>query len=116
MSLLLYMDHNVHAGITRGLRDRGVDCVTALEDGMAAAEDSVILLRASQVGRVVFTQDMDFLAIAAQWLRAGREFAGVIYARQMGITIGQAIADLELMSQALNPADMQNIIEWIPLQ
>ena len=43
MSLNLCMDHNVQAGITQGLRERGVDCLTVQEDGMAAAADEVIL-------------------------------------------------------------------------
>ena len=82
------MDHNVHPGITQGLRDRGIDCLTALEDSRAAAEDIAILLRAADLGRVVFSQDVDFLVITADWIASGRPFAGVIYASQMGITIG----------------------------
>ena len=108
------MDHNVHAGITEGLRHRGVDCLTALDDGHASADDAAILARAADLGRVVFTQDVDFLEITAQWLAGGRPFAGVIFARQMGITIGQAIADLELFAKALESADMANTLEYLP--
>jgi predicted nuclease of predicted toxin-antitoxin system len=109
------MDHNVHAAITAGLRQRGVDCLSALDDGMSAASDESILTRARELGRVVFTQDMDFLEITAAWLEKAIPFAGVIYGRQMGITIGQAVIDLELFAKLLQPKEMENKLEYIPL-
>jgi len=39
MSVGLYMDHHVPRSITMGLRVRGVDVVTAYEDGAAALTD-----------------------------------------------------------------------------
>jgi hypothetical protein len=33
----------------------------------------------------------------------------------MGISIGQAVRDLELIAKVLDPADMQNRIEYLPL-
>jgi predicted nuclease of predicted toxin-antitoxin system len=109
------MDHNVHAGITQGLRDRDVDCLTAMEDSRASADDTAILLRAAALDRVVFTQDVDFLVIASAWIASGHPFAGVIYASQMGITIGHAITDLELFAKALDQEDMRNVLERLPL-
>lgn len=114
MSVPLYMDHHVKAAITVGLRKRGVDVLTCAEDGTDQADDSVILERATQLGRAVFTQDDDFLVLADEWLANGRDFAGVIYAAQMGITIGQAVRDLELIAKVLEPADMKNRIEFLP--
>jgi predicted nuclease of predicted toxin-antitoxin system len=115
VSLNLYMDHNVHAAITEGLRQRDVDCLTARDDGASAAEDQFILARARELGRIVFTQDADFLEITASWLAENKPFAGVIYARQMGITIGQAILDLHLFATLLEPHEMENRLEYIPL-
>jgi predicted nuclease of predicted toxin-antitoxin system len=116
LSLHLYIDHNVHAGITRGLRQREIDCLTADEDGRSLANDDAILLRATELQRVVFTQDIDFVELASRFIKEGRNFSGVIYARQMGTTIGAAIRDLELMSTLLNPEEMINQVEWIPLR
>lgn len=115
MSLRYYIDHNVHAGITRGLRRRGIDCITAAEDGRGDSPDPDILMRATQLGRVIFTQDIDFLEIASGWMSEGKPFGGVVFARQMGITIGQAIFDLELLATALEPPEIENHVEWIPL-
>lgn len=51
------MDHHVHAAITEGLRRRGVGAMTAEEDGAAQFDDERLLLRATPLGRVLFSQD-----------------------------------------------------------
>jgi len=114
MTIPLYMDHHVKMAIIKGLRDRGVDVLTSAEDGTDQADDGAILERATKLERAVFTQDDDFLVLADAWLRDGRSFAGVIYAHQMKITIGQAIRDLELIAKALEPTDLKNRIEFLP--
>src|SRR6478609_3239840 len=113
--LSYYMDHNVHAAITAGLRHRGVDCLTALEDSMDSADDAQILLRALAADRVLFTHDDDLLVIASAWLADGRDFSGLIYGAQQGVTIGGAIADLQLIAELLTSSDMRNRIEYLPL-
>ena len=115
MSIRLYMDHHVPAPITEGLRSRGIDVQTAHDDGAAEFDDEVLLERATHLGRVLFSQDRDLLVIASQWLEAGREFSGLIYAHQLDITIGRAVRDLELLAQVLEPNDMRNHIEFLPL-
>ena len=77
-------------------------------------DDDQILACATQLERSVFTQDDDFLSLVDEWLRSGRDFAGVIYAEQLGITIGQAIRDLELIAKVLEPTEMKNRIEFLP--
>ncbi|MHC4879844.1 MAG: DUF5615 family PIN-like protein [Planctomycetota bacterium] len=114
MSLPLYMDQHVPLSITEGLRERGIDVLTAAEDSAADSSDPDILQRANELQRAVFTLDDDFLAIAAEWLESGREFAGLAYAHQLGITIGQAVHDLELMATVLDLTDMKNRIEFLP--
>ena len=115
MSVGLYMDHHIHSAITAGLRRPGVDCLTAEEDGTSSMADERLLERATDLGRVFFTNDRDLLVIAADRLRTGREFAGLVFAEQLGITIGQAIADLELIAKASAPDDCKNRIEYLPL-
>lgn len=57
----LYADENVEAQITSGLRKRGVDILTAEEDGYRHTDDNLILDRAGELGRVPFSRDQDFL-------------------------------------------------------
>ena len=115
MAFPLYMDQHVKAAVTDGLRARGIDIITAMEDGTDRWEDEAILVRASELGRTVFTQDDDFLAIADRRLAEGRTFQGLVYGHQLGVTIGQTIRDIELISKILDPSDMVNHIEFIPL-
>jgi predicted nuclease of predicted toxin-antitoxin system len=61
MSIALYCDVHVRQAVTEGLRLREVDVLTAQEDGAAPMDDPVLLDRAMILGRVVFTQDEDFL-------------------------------------------------------
>jgi hypothetical protein len=112
--LALYLDHHVHDAIGTGLRQRGVDVVTCQEDGTATLDDESLLDRAVVLGRVIFTQDEDFLAIARQRQQTGRDFAGVAYAHQLGISIGKAIRDLELLAKVYEPDDMRNRVEYLP--
>lgn len=114
MSVPLYMDQHVPAAITHGLRLRGLDVLTAFEDGSDTLDDEPLLERTTQLGRVLFSQDRDFLVISRQWLQNGREFAGLVYAHQLNISIGQAVQDLELIAQVMEPSEMRNQVVFIP--
>lgn len=63
--LKFYMDEHVPKAVTEGLRRRGVDVITVQELGLQAVEDARHLERAAQDGRVVVTQDADFLRLHA---------------------------------------------------
>ena len=58
MAVALYMDVHVPLAITEQLRRRGIDVLTAIEDGSATLDDDVLLERALELGRVLFTQDI----------------------------------------------------------
>ncbi len=115
MPVRLYMDHHVPSAVTEGLRLRGVDVLTCLEDGTSALEDAPLLQRASEVGRVLFSQDADLLRVAREWQETGRDFAGLFYGHQLQLTVGQAVRDLELAVRVLEADDMRNRVEYLPL-
>ena len=115
MSVGLYMDVHVPAAVTRGLLLRNVDVLTAQLDRTTDLEDSALLDRATELGRVLFSQDEDLLAEATKRQRSGKHFGGVIYAHQLGITIGRAINDLEVLAQAGTSEDFANRVEYLPL-
>jgi hypothetical protein len=115
MSIALYMDVHVRKAVTNGLRMRGVDVLTAQEDGAALWPDDRLLDRAGELGRVLFSQDDDLLAEAELRQREGRFFVGVIYAHQLAITVGQCVRDLELIAKAVPPDELVNRVEFLPL-
>src|SRR5438045_8065942 len=98
VSLPLYMDVHVQRPITIGLRLRGVDVLTAQEDGCATLEDNDLLQRCTVLGRPIFTRDEDFLAEATSRLQSNTDFSTVIYAHQLRVSIGQYIQDLEIFA------------------
>ena len=108
------MDHHVPRAITNGLRLRGVDVLTAHEDGASELRDPALLDRASELGRVLFTQDDDLLAEATHRQQRGQLFGGVIYAHQLRISIGDCIRDLELVAKAGEPADVAGRTLFLP--
>lgn len=116
MPLRLYMDENVSRPITVALRRQEVDVLTVQTDGLTSTSDPQVLARATELGRVLFTQDDDFLVHGAECQRTGQHFAGIIYAHQTRVTIGQSIKDLLLMAQVMDPSQMENRIEHLPLR
>jgi hypothetical protein len=114
MGVALYMDVHVPGAITRQLRRRGVDVLTAQEDRHDAFPDEQVLTRASQLGRVVFTHDVRFRARAENWQQHGHEFAGLLFGPQLGGTIGQYVEDLELIAKASEPHEWRNIVQFLP--
>jgi len=109
------MGVHVPRAITEHLLLRGVDVLTAQQDNATEWEDTDLLDRASALGRVVFTQDQDFLLLAVERQNAGKLFAGILFAEQRRVTIGQCVADLELIAKAGNPDDFANKLERLPL-
>ena len=115
MSLALYMDEHVHRAISNGLRQRGVDVLTVQEDERTGFPDSTLLDRATELQRVMFSQDQDFLAEAKRRQAEGIKFAGVIYARQSRVSIGVCVRDLEMIAKACELEDFTNFVQHLPL-
>ncbi len=114
MAVPLYMDVHVPQAITDQLRRRGIDVLRAIEDNSDELTDDKLLERAYLLGRVIFTQDIRFKAMAEDWQRQGRPFAGLIFGHQLGATIGQYVKDLELIAQASELSDWLNIVQHLP--
>jgi hypothetical protein len=110
------MDVHVPGAVTRGLLLRNVDVLTAQLDAAAQLDDSDLLDRARQRNRVLVSQDEHLLAEAARRQQEGTPFAGLIYAHQLGITIGRFIDDLELIASLGEPEDFEGRVEFLPLQ
>lgn len=79
-------------------------------------EDNDLLARAGSLGRLLFTQDIRFKALAEDWQREGRPFAGLVFGHQLHGSIGQYIRDLELIAKATEAADWIGQVERLPLR
>jgi predicted nuclease of predicted toxin-antitoxin system len=114
--MALYMDVHIRRAVTSALRLRSVDVLTAQEDGAAELDDDRLLERATELGRVLVSQDDDLLREGAHRLKEHRAFSGIIYSHQLRITIGQMVEDLELIATATTNEEWVDRIEYLPLE
>lgn len=94
---------------------RGADVLTAQEDGRRQVPDDVLLDRATELHRVLFSQDEDLLIEANRRQREGIPFAGVVYAHQLDLSIGACVRELEFIAKVANPGDLADRLEYLPL-
>ena len=103
-----YMDEHEHPAITRGLRLRGIDVLTAQDAHMLGVSDEKHLKLATSLGRVVFTNDDDFLKLHS----VGFEHAGIAFAHQRA-SIGRVVRALTLIHEILSDEEMANRVEFL---
>jgi predicted nuclease of predicted toxin-antitoxin system len=70
------MDVHIRRAVTSALRLRSVDVLTAQEDGAAELDDDRLLQRATELGRVLVSQDEDLPRERARRLMEQRDFSG----------------------------------------
>jgi hypothetical protein len=110
------MDQHVRAEITAALRVRGIDVMTAFDDGHDRAQDEAVLQRATELNRVLFSQDADMLMLTTARQRRSIRFGGLVYAHPLGITIGQCVADLEFICLVCEAEELENRVIYLPLR
>jgi hypothetical protein len=104
-----HLDENVSYSIALGLRHRNLDVTTTPEENLLGVSDEIQLQFASSNGRVIFTQDTDFLRIN----QSSIIHAGIAYCPQQSKSIGQIIQGLLLIWEILEPEEMYNHIEFL---
>lgn len=103
-----YTDVHVPRAVTLALRRRGIDVLTAQDCGLERAKDTEHLDLAAHEGRVLITQDSDFLILNA----AGISHAGIAYIRQ-GVPVGRIVSGLLLIYNVLAVDEMMNRVEYL---
>ena len=103
-----YADEHVAKAVVIGLRLRGVDAVKVSETGLLGADDDVHLKFTLTQRRAIFTQDDDFLRLAAR----GHAHAGIVYAPQQ-TSVGHIIRGLTLIHHVLSAEEMMGKIEFL---
>jgi predicted nuclease of predicted toxin-antitoxin system len=109
------MDVHVPRAVTTALRLRNIDVLSAQEDGMAELDDERLLPRATELGRILVSQDQDLLREGARRQRENGNFSGIVYGHQPRVTIGQMVEDLELIARATSLDEWWGRIEYLPL-
>jgi hypothetical protein len=105
----LYLDEHVAHAIANGLRRRGIDVTTTAEAALLSALDEEHIAFAKREGRVIVTQDTDFLRSAAN----DRTHLGIAYFPQGRRSLGEVIRHLALMHAVMDDAEMRGRIEYL---
>src|SRR4051794_26550112 len=98
-TIRFHLDEHVPHAVADGLRRLGIDVTTSAAAGLLGAADADHLAFGLIQGRVIFTEDDDFLSLAA----AGVEHAGLVYCKQNTRSIGQMVRILELLWEVDEP-------------
>jgi uncharacterized protein with PIN domain len=104
-----HLDELADHAIARGLRLRGVDVTTSTDADLITATDEEQLSYALREGRVLFTQDDDFLKLHAD----GVEHAGIAYCAPESRSIGQIVRHLCLMHDCMSEKEMKGRVEFL---
>jgi predicted nuclease of predicted toxin-antitoxin system len=108
-TIRFHLDEHVDPAVAGGLRSRGIDVTTTRDAGLLSAPDEEQLAFIRSEGRVIFTEDADFLRLHA----AGESHPGIAYCHQQTRAIGEIIRGLVLIWEVLEPDDMRNHVEYL---
>lgn len=104
-----HLDEQIKSVIARELLRRGIDVTTTVEVGLRTKTDEEQLKFIRDEKRVIFTQDDDFLKIAA----LTDNHPGIIYCRQGTRSIGQIVESLVLIYEVYSPEDIKGRVEFL---
>jgi hypothetical protein len=107
-----YADEHVKSAIVEGVRRHGMDVVTVQERGQGEANDEVLLAAATAEGRLMLSNDVDFLRIHAEWLANRRGHAGIVYWPQV-LGIGVAVRRLVQYALTTPPEEAANRVKFL---
>lgn len=108
-TIRFHLDENGHPAIANDLRRRGIDTTTTPEAGLIRAPDEAQAAYALAEGRVIFTQDRDFLRLHA----AGTSHAGIACCEMGTLGIGAILRGLVLIWEIYDPGEMVGRVEYL---
>jgi hypothetical protein len=103
-----YFDEHMDPAIARGLRRRGIDCLTTQEVGHLGLDDTGQLDFATSEKRIMVTFDVDYIILHS----GGVSHAGIVWAFEKKYTIGQLISKLSLLHGYYSADQMLNNLEY----
>ncbi len=104
-----YLDQHVQGAVVSGLRQHGIDVLTAQEAGRCGLPDLDQLAFAAAQERVMVTYDPDYLALHG----AGTPHAGIAWCAATKYGIGQLIQLLVLLHAIADRDAMRNRVEYL---
>ena len=115
MKLRLYLEEDsMSHALVRGLRARGVDVATALEEGMIERDDEEHLEFAAKANRALYSFNVaDFYYLHSTYLSEGKEHAGLILTRQQQFSVGEQLRRLLRLIAKVPAEEMKTRVEFL---
>jgi len=104
-----YMDQHFPIQVIQGLRQLGIDVLTAQEAGRCGLPDPDQLAFATAEERVMVTFDTDYLALH----RSGVQHAGIAWTPQQKYGFGMLVQLIELLHGVADRDQMCNRVEYL---
>ncbi|NEO79763.1 DUF5615 family PIN-like protein [Moorena sp. SIO4G3] len=108
-TIRFHLDENVNKAIADGLSRRKIDVTTTSDAGLISSSDEEQLRFAYSQGRVMFTQDSDFLKLH----NSGFEHCGVVYCVKGRRSIGEILQGLILIWEVLEAEEIAGKVEFL---
>lgn len=100
--------------LVRGLRARGVDVATALEEGMIERADEAHFVFAAKANRTLYSFNIgDFYHLHSKFIAEDREHSGLILSRQQQFTVGEQLRRLLRLIAKMPAEEMKNRVEFL---
>lgn len=104
-----HLDESADGRLGRALRRRGFDITFPVEVGLLESSDEEHLAFAFREGRVVITQDDDFLKLH----HSGTKHAGIAYYKPGRHTVAELVSFVCLLHDCLESAEMVGQIQYL---
>lgn len=106
-TLRFHLDESVTTEIAEPLRVRGIDCSTTPDRGMIGASDPEQFAFAKAEGRVLVTNDRDFLDIS----KGDYDHPGIVIWKKQR-PFSDFATDLLTLCDERGPEEMRSVILW----
>ena len=104
-----HLDEHIPSALANAIKRRGIDVTTSTEAGLLGLEDERHFEFALQTGRVIVTQDADFLRLHAE----GRPHAGIAFCKRGSRSTGQMLQRLLLIHRTMKSDEMKQKIVYL---
>jgi hypothetical protein len=109
MPIRFHLDEHISTQIAAGLRRRKIDVTTCADAQLIRATDLEQLAFGQSSGRVLVTQDSDFLRLHA----SGLAHAGIAFCPPGLLSVSQILHRLVLIHDVLLEEEMRNHVEFL---
>ncbi len=110
MQISLYIDEDAMSrALIRGLRSRGIDVTTVLDEGKAGKSDRAQLEYAARTRRVLYSFNVDdFCRLHQEYLTEGKSHSGIVVVYRQRYSVGEQLRLLLKLADIKSAEDLRN--------